>query len=87
MELQRNPTQYMVWHELIHYIQYCRILAPAYRNLPRPMGHEEFVCDYFRFGKPWNMLNSREQQDAYDYIIDRGGDALRYLWLLRGLIP
>ncbi|MNI70824.1 hypothetical protein D3C73_1266600 [compost metagenome] len=36
--LRSNPTQYEVWHELSHYIQYRNIGKEAYSKLPRTNG-------------------------------------------------
>ncbi|MGK5510481.1 zincin-like metallopeptidase toxin domain-containing protein [Brevibacillus formosus] len=84
--LRSNPTQYEVWHELSHYIQYRNIGKEAYLKLPRTQGRvpyndltqfnapEQFVFDMLsNSSKRWNMLNEREKQHAIDYILDYGG--------------
>ncbi|EPY05634.1 Rhs core protein with extension [Paenibacillus alvei TS-15] len=84
--LRSNPTQYEVWHELSHYIQYKKIGKDAYTNLPRTQGKvpkndlsqfnapEQFVFDMLSNSeKRWNLLNERERQHAIDYIMEYGG--------------
>ncbi|WP_285889144.1 pre-toxin TG domain-containing protein [Paenibacillus glycanilyticus] len=84
--LRSNPTQYEVWHELSHYIQYKQIGKDAYTNLPRTKGEvpmndlskfnapEQFVFDMLSNSeRRWNLLNAEEKQHAIDYIMEYGG--------------
>ncbi|MGI8350477.1 zincin-like metallopeptidase toxin domain-containing protein [Niallia circulans] len=84
--LKSNPTQYEVWHELSHYIQYKQIGKEAYSNLPRTSGPvpmndltkfnapEQFVYDMLSNNpKRWNSLNEAEQLHANWYITQYGG--------------
>lgn len=84
--LRSNPTQYEVWHEMSHFIQYKKIGKEAYASLPRTKGKvpmkdlsqfnapEQFVFDMLSNSeKRWNMLNKRERQHAIDYIMEYGG--------------
>ena len=80
--LRSNPTEYEVWHELSHYVQWKKIGPDAYRDLPRwtpknPIQDvpEQFVFDFLENSKDrrWYRLNFDEQQYAIDYIQRRGG--------------
>lgn len=82
--LRSNPTQYEVWHELSHYIQYQRIGKDAYLALPRTVGEnfdlgmfnapEQFVYDMLsNSSKRWKMLSYEEQMHANWYITIYGG--------------
>ncbi|MGF7046921.1 hypothetical protein J2T13_001423 [Paenibacillus sp. DS2015] len=83
--LRNNPTQYEVWHELSHIIQYRSIGKEAYSTLPRtgrvPMNDltqfnapEQFVYDMLANGpNKWNALNEAEQLHASWYIMEFGG--------------
>ncbi|MGX1826665.1 zincin-like metallopeptidase toxin domain-containing protein [Paenibacillus taichungensis] len=84
--LKSNPTQYEVWHELSHYVQYKQIGKEAYSNLPRTSGPvpmndlskfnapEQFVYDMLSNSpKKWNSLNEAEQLHANWYITQYGG--------------
>ncbi|MEL4027154.1 pre-toxin TG domain-containing protein [Caldifermentibacillus hisashii] len=84
--LKSHPTQYEVWHELSHYIQYKQIGREAYSNLPRTSGPvpmndltkfnapEQFVYDMLSNNpKRWNSLNEAEQLHANWYITQYGG--------------
>ncbi|MEK4245261.1 zincin-like metallopeptidase toxin domain-containing protein [Psychrobacillus sp. FSL K6-2684] len=84
--LKSNPTQYEVWHELSHYIQYKQIGKEAYSKLPRTSGSvpitdltrfnapEQFVYDMLSNNpKRWNYLNEAEQLHANWYITQYGG--------------
>ncbi|WP_414852253.1 zincin-like metallopeptidase toxin domain-containing protein [Brevibacillus sp. IT-7CA2] len=83
--LRSNPTQYEVWHELSHYIQFRKIGKEGYLKLPRTQGQvpmedlskfnapEQFVFDMLSHPKRWNMLNEAEQRHANWYIDNFGG--------------
>ena len=81
--LRSNPTQYEVWHELSHYIQYQKIGKDAYLALPRTIGQnldmkmfnapEQFVYDMLNNPKRWNRLSLEEQMHANWYITYYGG--------------
>ncbi|TQK74530.1 zincin-like metallopeptidase toxin 4 of polymorphic toxin system [Brevibacillus sp. AG162] len=49
--LRSNPTQYEVWHELSHYIQYRNIGKEAYLKLPRTQGRVPYN-DLTQFNAP-----------------------------------
>lgn len=74
--LRSNPTEYEVWHELSHYIQYERIGRKAYQDLPRTHNWhaaEQFVFDMLNRTKRWGKLNEAQQEHAIDYIERIGG--------------
>uniref|UniRef100_UPI001F451BD3 RHS repeat-associated core domain-containing protein n=1 Tax=Paenibacillus wulumuqiensis TaxID=1567107 RepID=UPI001F451BD3 len=83
--LRSNPTEYEVWHELSHYIQYQAIGKEAYNQLPRTRGiipmndlsqfnaPEQFVYDMLSNSKRWNKINEEEQKHANWYIDNFGG--------------
>ncbi|MFG0236017.1 zincin-like metallopeptidase toxin domain-containing protein [Brevibacillus porteri] len=69
--LRSNPTQYEVWHELSHFMQYKKIGKEAYSKLPRPHkpgpvsmddltqfnAPEQYVYDMLsNSSKRWNAL-------------------------------
>ena len=61
-QLVRNPTKYMVWHELGHYSQLQKIGISEYLMLARPRAPEQFVYDLLRGSKRrWELLNGKEQ--------------------------
>ena len=59
-----NPTQYEVWHELSHYIQYKQIGKEAYSNLPRTSGPVP-MNDLTKFNAP--------EQFVYEMLSDKDG--------------
>jgi hypothetical protein len=84
--LKSNPTQYELWLELSHYIQYKQIGKDTYSKLPRTSGPvpmndltkfnspEQFVYDMLSNSpKRWNSLNHAEQLHANWYITQFGG--------------
>lgn len=82
--LKSNPTQYEVWHELSHYIQYQQLGKEAYLNLPRTAGiemdlnvfnaPEQFVYDMLSNSpRRWGLLSFEEQMHANWYITNYGG--------------
>ena len=82
--LRSNPTQYEVWHEVSHYIQYQRLGKEAYLKLPRTMGEaldlgvfnapEQFVYDMLsNNSRRWGLLSLEEQMHANWYITYYGG--------------
>ena len=80
--LPSNPTQYQVWHELGHYVQWKDLGSDAYRALPRwspsnPVQDipEQFVFDLLENskGRRWDQLTFEEQQHAIEYVLKKGG--------------
>ncbi|MBR6537597.1 MAG: hypothetical protein IKT67_10395, partial [Lachnospiraceae bacterium] len=82
--LRSNPTQYEVWHELSHYIQYQKIGKEDYLALPRTVGEnldlgafnapEQFVYDMLSNNpRRWGRLSYEEQIHANWYITTYGG--------------
>jgi hypothetical protein len=75
--LPSNPTKYVVWHEMNHYLQFRSVGKEAYMNLPRGPSFnapEQFVFDSLENSpKRWNALTFEEQQHAITYIENVGG--------------
>ncbi|AUX37642.1 MULTISPECIES: SpvB/TcaC N-terminal domain-containing protein [Sorangium] len=75
LRLRPNPTEYLVWHELSHYLHYRRIGREAYLNLPRSQGWnaaEQFVFDMLEHPSRWRRLNAEERAHAIWYIEEWG---------------
>jgi RHS repeat-associated protein len=76
MVLPSNPTEYVVLHELAHYVHWRRIGTEAYLNLPRTTtwnAAEQFVFDMLEHPLRWNRLSPAERQHAIQYIERAGG--------------
>jgi hypothetical protein len=71
-----NPTEYEVWHELSHFIQYRKLKPMKYLGQIRTRtfnAPENFVFNMLRGTRRWGLLNEAEQSHAIWYIESYGG--------------
>lgn len=82
MLLRSDPTEYEVWHELGHYIQWRKLGADEYLKLVRhtiddPVQDvpEQFVFDFLENSKDrrWYRLTEAEREHAIWYIQEKKG--------------
>jgi hypothetical protein len=73
--LSSNPTYYLLWHELSHYIHYRRIGRDAYVNLPREPRNVAEIAVFTMLDRPhrWMQLSPDEQMHAVNYLESIGG--------------
>ncbi|OSZ63596.1 hypothetical protein CAP40_17880 [Sphingomonas sp. IBVSS2] len=73
LALKSNPTEYEVWHELNHYIQYRKLGPEAYSAQGR-IAKEQYVFDALENSpKRWGALTPEQRTHAVDYIYAVGG--------------
>ena len=71
MVLPSNPTEYVVTHELGHYVHWRGVGTDAYMKLPRTPkwnAPEQFVFDQLEKPMRWWRFSDAERQHAIDYI-------------------
>lgn len=71
MILPSNPTDYVVTHELAHYVHWRKLGTEAYLNLPREKmwnAAEQFVFDQLENPMRWSRLSPAEREHAIWYI-------------------
>jgi hypothetical protein len=71
MVLRSNPTEYVVTHELGHYVHWRGLGTDAYLKLPRTPkwnAAEQFVFDQLEKPTRWWRFSDAERQHAIDYI-------------------
>lgn len=80
--LRGNPTDYEVWHELGHYIQWRKLGPDEYPKLPRhtvddPIQDvpEQFVFDLLENSRErrWRRLTEAEREHAIWYVQEKKG--------------
>lgn len=70
--LRSTATEYHVWHELCHYLQYEELGFEVYSKLSK-VAKEQFVFDFLINHKRWGMLSAEERESAIWYILKVGG--------------
>ncbi|MEQ1901894.1 MAG: RHS repeat-associated core domain-containing protein [Devosia sp.] len=71
--LRDNPTEYEVWHELNHYLQFKQLGQENYAGQTR-VQKEQYVFDTLQNSqKRWDALTPEQRQHAIAYILAVGG--------------
>ena len=73
--LRSHPTEYEVWHELGHYLDF-RKKGQEFYNIPAlhpRVDKEQVVFDMLENSKRWERLTYEQQQHAIWYIQSVGG--------------